>query len=106
MHYLSVKNHLSKSFESDFARKSPVIDEEFTKTRFFQNVIMFNDEFRNWLVEMKNNYRAFVPFELSPSNLEIFKYINQIEPKKENFRWGLPIKNFDKYVSKDSKFIV
>ena len=96
---LFLKNHLSKSFESDFARKSPVIDEEFTKTRFFQNVIMFNDEFRNWLVEMKNNYRAFVPFELSPSNLEIFKYINQIEPKKENFRWGLPIKNFDKYVS-------
>jgi hypothetical protein len=95
---LFLKNHLSKSFETDFAQRSPHINQEFTKSTFYQKIVSFNFEFNNWLNEMKNNNRSFIPFELNPTSNEIFKYINQIEPKKESFSL-FPIKNYDKYTA-------
>lgn len=95
---LFLKNHLNSSFEADFAKRSPIINLEYTKSEFFQNIMSFNSEFTIWLNEMKNNLRAFEPFELNPTSNEIFKYINHIEPKKDGFRL-VPIKNYDKYIA-------
>jgi hypothetical protein len=99
---LFLKNHLTNSFEADFARKEPVINQEFLRKPFYQNLSSFNEEFQNWLREMKDNNRSFVPFELSPSINEIFKYVNHIEPKKESFSL-FPVKNYDKFIAELNK---
>jgi hypothetical protein len=99
---LFLKNHLNNSFEADFAKKEPVINQEFLRKSFYQNLSSFNSEFQNWLKEMKDNYRSFVPFELSPASSEIFKFINQIEPKKESFSL-FPVKNYDKFITELNK---
>jgi hypothetical protein len=95
---LFLKNHLNSSFEADFARRSPIIDLGYTKSKFVQKIISFNSDFIIWLNELKNNQRAFEPFELNPTNQEIFKYINKIEPKKDAFVL-FPVKNYDKYIA-------
>lgn len=95
---LFLKNHLNSSFEADFAKRSPIIDLEYTKSKFVQKIISFNSDFIIWLNELKNNQRAFEPFELNPTNQEIFKYINKIEPKKDAFVL-FPVKNYDKYIA-------
>lgn len=95
---LFLKNHLNNSFEADFAKKEPIINQEFLRKSFYQNLSLFNSEFQNWLKEMKDNNRSFVPFELSPTSSEIFKFINQIEPKRESFRL-FPVRNYDKFIT-------
>ena len=95
---LFLKNHLNNSFEADFARKEPVINQEFLRKSFYQNLVSFNEDFQNWLKEMKDNNRSFIPFELSPTSSEIFKYINKIEPKRESFRL-FQVRNYDKFIT-------
>ena len=91
---LFLRNHLSNSFEAPFAKSTPNIHSEFTKGKFYLNIQKFNNEFENWLQEMRNNERSFVPFELNPTSKEIYKYINNIVPKKDGF---LSKKNYDHY---------
>ena len=94
---LFLKNHLSNCFEAPFARISPSINKDFITSRFFKNIEKFNAEFENWLLEMEKNQRSFVPFELNPSSKEIYKYVNQIEPKTDGW---FSKKNFDLFTEK------
>ena len=63
-------------------RKQPKIDNAFLSTSFFQNHLTgFNQHFDSWILELRNNRRSFVPFNIPVDIRNLFEFINNVHPK-------------------------
>ncbi len=63
-------------------RKPPRINQSFVTSPFYQNHLSsFNRHFTNWLQELAQNKRAFVPFNISINKGNLFEYINGVRPR-------------------------
>lgn len=63
-------------------RKQPKINQMFVSSPFYQNHLSsFNRHFSNWLHELKNNKRAFVPFNTSVDKGNLFEFISGVRPR-------------------------
>ena len=63
-------------------RQQPNIDKAFLSSSFFQNhLTTFNDHFDRWILELQNNRRAFVPFNVPVDVRNLFEFINRVPPK-------------------------
>ncbi len=94
--YLSQHINASINRQPWTNRKQPKIDEAFMSTSFFQNHLTeFNNHFDNWILELQNNRRAFVPFNIPVDIRNLFEFINNVPPKSH---WNpLRINNFVLY---------
>lgn len=100
---LFLKNEFKKSYTLNYGRVSPVIDDSFFSSDFYSYIQQFNNYFSEWLSELKNNRRAFNPYELNPSNDNIFDYINNITPKKDSFSLIGSSKNYNRFITELNK---
>jgi hypothetical protein len=92
---LFLKKELRNSNTLQYGILPPQIDETFLTSDFYYSICKFNVYFDEWLNELRNNKRAFNPFELNPTTDEIFNYINGIAPTKDGF---FENKNFERYI--------
>lgn len=92
---LFLKKELRNSYTLQYGMLPPQIDDTFLTSDFYYSICKFNVYFEEWLNELRNNKRAFNPFELNPTTDEIFNYINNIAPKKDGF---FESKNFERYI--------
>jgi hypothetical protein len=92
---LFLKKELRNSNTLQYGMLPPQIDETFLTSDFYYSICKFNVYFDEWLNELRNNKRAFNPFELNPTTDEIFNYINGIAPTKDGF---FESKNFERYI--------
>ena len=77
-------------------RRAPRIDASFLSSSFFQNHLTgFNHHFDNWILELRNNRRAFAPFNVPVDTRNLFEFINEVHPKRH---WNpLQMDNFVLY---------
>ena len=91
--YLSHQLYESLNKQPWTNRKQPKIDEALLSSSFFQNhLASFNHHFNNWILELRNNRRSFVPFNIPVDIRNLFEFINNVHPKshwnplrKDNF---------------------
>ena len=57
-------------------------DANFFKGRFFQTLLLVKDAYLQWLMEMKENHRAFIPFHLEKRKNDVFGLVNGIVPRR------------------------
>ena len=57
-------------------------DMSFFKNSFFQTLLSIKDAYLQWLEEMKNNHRAFIPFLLEERKNDVFGLVNGVVPRK------------------------
>ncbi len=63
-------------------RKRPKINQQFVSAPFYQNHLSaFNQHFSQWLKELQQNKRAFVPFNMEVNKSNLFEYMNGIQPR-------------------------
>ena len=64
-------------------RQAPKIDETFLSSSFFQNHLSgFNTHFDNWILELRNNRRSFVPFNIPVDMRNLFEFVSDVPPKR------------------------
>jgi len=88
-HRLKIKESLDQNWSKELKMTS------FTSTVFFQNLSKFHDEFLNWMQELQSNRRSFAPFDLQPTDANLFEFIKGINPASKFFDIGK--KNYNGY---------
>lgn len=78
--YMYITNHLKKDIGHGYTLDKPEITNAFLSTSFYTTITAnFYVAYNQWLKELKENQRSFVPFNLNTDNLK--DCITDIQPK-------------------------
>ncbi|PWK28231.1 hypothetical protein LV89_01012 [Arcicella aurantiaca] len=98
---------ISKSLGNvSWSKSAPTIDKDFTTGSFYKTLESFLNSYKEWLIEMGRNQRAFQPFLLG--NESLADTINQVKPSassglKSFFTPDVDFNSFDEFLTKENK---
>ena len=103
--YMDVQ--ISKSLgEVTWSKFEPMIDKDFITGSFYKTLESFLNSYKEWLIEMGRNQRAFQPFLLE--NESLADTINQVKPSassglKSFFTPSVDFDTYDHFLTKENK---
>ena len=90
--------------------KKRKIAKSFLDSEFYKNVTMFSDSYAEWLKEMAQTQRTFLPF-VEGRQTDVFEMVNGISPNSSRFKSYallddlLNAENDDKNTKSDEQFL-
>jgi hypothetical protein len=82
--YLFLENKFKDFIGRGFTQDKPEIRGGFLSTSFYRTLTDFLKLYIEWLEEMANNKRGFIPFSMGEKNIAM--YIRGVEPQKSFFK--------------------